>query len=149
VIGRVCLLALTALLSFPGHGLTAPGDLDTSYGDGGRAVVPGISATGLALDSGGGGVTAGASHATPYPYAAHNRLTLSGHPATGYESGPVKTVLGYYLYPTVGDVAVQADDRIVVGGGVRFPDASRSLTTTCSGICRTGARTRPSATAAG
>src|SRR4051812_40193231 len=107
---RCVLLALVICSAQPASSSAAPGDLDPTF-QGGN-VDPGLEAKGLALTPTGEAVVTGTDMDS---HLSHMRVTLDGHPAPGFGSGPVNS----YVSAFSSAVAVQPDGKAVVAGQVR------------------------------
>jgi uncharacterized delta-60 repeat protein len=119
VVAKGFVSVAVAFLALPTLALAAPGDLDTTYGNGGRVEVPGPGTEGLALAPNGDAVVAGAGGLDAEPDLSHVRVTPAGALAPGYQGGRVRTIFEPYHHTTVAAVATDAAGRVVVGGSVR------------------------------
>ncbi|MER7463030.1 calcium-binding protein [Streptomyces sp. NPDC097981] len=120
-------LALVVVL--PGVARAAPGDLDPSFGTGGK-VVTDLSAfddsQGMAVQSDGKVVTAGTSYAFEGPGDfAVVRYNADGSPDTGFGTDGVAVTDVGGGNDEAGGVAVQPDGKILVAGRSDLPDGTR------------------------
>lgn len=117
-----CLMVMALGLLPAGTARAAAGDLDPTFGTGGRTVLPGASATASALAPDGGLLLAGVSALGPRS-AAVGRLAPSGAPDTAFGVGGLQ----FYDLGGTDDIATAIaslpDGRIVVAGS-RFEAAT-------------------------